>query len=51
MRNFSLDPNIFLGILINLEVWILYFFRSVRPEVAKDEEIFFATIGFFSSYI
>ena len=45
MINFSFGPNIFLGIVVSFGVLILYFLRNVKPEVARDEDIFFATIG------
>ena len=32
-------------------VLVLYFLRNVKPEVARDEDIFFATIGFLYSCI
>lgn len=51
MINVSFSPNIFLGILVTLGVLILYFLRNVKPEVARDEDIFFATIGFLYSCI
>jgi Ycf66 protein N-terminus len=51
MINFSFGPNIFLGILISLGVLILYFLRTVKPEVARDEDIFFATLGLLYSCI
>ena len=51
MINFSFGPNIFLGILVSFGVLILYFLRDVKPEVARDEDIFFATIGLLYSCI
>lgn len=51
MINFSFGPNIFLGIIIGFGVLILYFLRNVKPEVARDEDIFFATIGLLYSCI
>merc|ERR1712078_369661 len=47
----SFGPNIFLGIIVNFAVLILYFLRNVKPEVARDEDIFFATIGLLYSCI
>ena len=44
MINFSFGPNIFLGIIVSFGVLILYFLRNVKPEVARDEDIFFTTI-------
>ena len=41
MINFSFGPNIFLGIIVSFGVLILYFLRNVKPEVARDEDIFF----------
>lgn len=51
MINVSFGPNIFLGILASLGVFVLYFLRNVRPELARDEDIFFATISFLYSCI
>lgn len=51
MINFSFGPNIFLGILVSLGVLLLYFLRNVKPEVARDEDIFFATVGLLYSCI
>jgi hypothetical protein len=51
MINFSFGPNIFLGIIVGFGVLILYFLRNVKPEVARDEDIFFATIGLLYSCI
>ena len=51
MINFNFSPNIFLGILVIIAVLILYFLRNVRPEVSRDEDIFFATISLLYSFI
>ena len=51
MINFSFGPNILLGIIVITGVLILYFLRHVKPEVARDEDIFFATIGLLYSCI
>jgi Ycf66 protein N-terminus len=51
MINFSFGPNIFLGIIVTIGVLLLYFLRLVKPEVARDEDIFFATIGLLYSCI
>ena len=51
MINFSFGPNIFLGIIVGFGVLILYFLRNVKPEVARDEDIFFSTIGLLYSCI
>lgn len=51
MINLNFGPNIFLGILASLGVLILYFLRNIKPEVARDEDIFFATVGLLYSCI
>jgi len=51
MINFSFGPNIFLGIIVIIGVLILYFLRNVKPEVSRDEDIFFATISLLYSSI
>lgn len=51
MINFTFGPNIFLGFFIIFSVLILYFLRNIKPEVARDEDIFFATIGLLYSCI
>ncbi len=44
MINVSFGPNILLGIIVSFGVLILYFLRNIKPEVARDEDIFFTTI-------
>jgi hypothetical protein len=51
MINISFGPNIFLGIMVSLAVFGLYFLRNVKPEIARDEDIFFSTITFLYSCI
>ena len=51
MINFGFGLNIFLGIVVSFGVLILYFVRNVKPEVSRDEDIFFATIGLLYSCI
>jgi hypothetical protein len=41
MINVSFGPNIFLGIIVSVGVLILYSLRNVKPEIARDEDIFF----------
>jgi len=45
MINISLGPNIYLGLLVSVGVLLLYYLRVVKPEIARDEDIFFSTIG------
>jgi hypothetical protein len=51
MINISFSPNIILGIILIIGVTLLYLLRLVKPEVARDEDIFFATIGLLYSCI
>jgi len=51
MINIGFGPNIFLGLILGFGVILLYFLRVVKPEVARDEDIFFATIGLLYSCI
>ena len=51
MINFNLGLNTFLSIIIGIAVLIIYFLRNVKPEVARDEDIFFVTVGLFYSSI
>jgi CDP-diglyceride synthetase len=51
MINVSFGPNILLGIIVCIGVLILYFLRTIKPTIARDEDIFFATIGFLYSCI
>ena len=44
-------PNIILGFILGLGVTLLYLLRIVKPEIARDEDIFFATIGLLYSCI
>ena len=51
MINFNFSLNILLGIIISIAVLIVYFLRNVKPEVTRDEDIFFITIGLLYSCI
>jgi hypothetical protein len=51
MINISLGPNIYLGLLVSVGVLLLYYLRAVKPEIARDEDIFFSTIGLLYSCI
>lgn len=51
MININFSSNIFLGLIVSIGVLFLYFLRNVKPEVARDEDIFFATMGFLYSCI
>ena len=51
MINIGFGPNILLGLILGFGVILLYLLRIVKPEVARDEDIFFATIGLLYSCI
>jgi len=51
MINFNLGPNIFLGCLVGFGGIVLFFLRNVRPEIARDEDIFFSTVSMLYSGI
>lgn len=44
MINIGFGANIFLGFILGIGVFLLYFLRIIKPEIARDEDIFFATI-------
>ena len=45
MINIVFGANFLLGLIIILGVLILYFLRIIRPELSRDEDIFFTTLG------
>lgn len=51
MINIVFEPNILLALLISLIMILLYFLRIVKPQIARDQDIFFATIGLLYSSI
>ena len=51
MINVSFGPNIFLGLILGFGMLLLYFLRFVKPEVARDEDLFFVTLGLLYSCI
>jgi len=46
MINIGFGPNILLGLILGFGVVLLYFLRVVKPEVARDEDIFFCNYWF-----
>ncbi|MCK7490229.1 MAG: Ycf66 family protein [Anaerotruncus sp.] len=40
-----------MGLLVSIGVLLLYYLRVVKPEIARDEDIFFSTIGLLYSCI
>jgi len=51
MINIGFASNILLGFILVVGVMFLYFLRIVKPELARDEDIFFTTIGLLYSCI
>ena len=47
MINFIFGPNVFLSAILGSAVFVLYGLRTVKPEISRDEDIFFVTIGCF----
>ena len=45
MINVSFGPNIFLSGILLFGVVLLYGLRNVKPEVSRDEDLFFVTNG------
>lgn len=51
MVNFGLNPASFLGILLAVAGAGLYFLRSMRPELSRDQDIAFSAIGILCGFI
>lgn len=51
MVNFGLNSASILGIFLAVAGAALYFLRSVRPELARDHDIFFAAVGLLCGFI
>jgi hypothetical protein len=51
MINIGFSPNILLGFILGFAVLLLYYLRIVKPEIARDEDIFFTTINLLYSCI
>lgn len=49
--NFGTNSASILGILLAVAGAALYFMRSVRPELARDHDIFFAAVGLLCGFI
>lgn len=46
MINVSFGPNMFLSGILLFGIVLLYGLRNVKPEVSRDEDLFFVTVGF-----
>ncbi len=51
MVNFGLNPASLLGILLAVAGAGLYFLRSMRPELSRDQDIAFSAIGILCGFI
>ncbi len=51
MVNFGLNSASILGIFLAVAGASLYFLRSIRPEVSRDHDIFFAAVGLLCGFI
>lgn len=51
MINIAFGANFILGLSVVFGVLVLYFLRMVRPELSRDEDIFFTTLGLIYSCI
>lgn len=51
MINIGFGTNLVLGFLFVIGVTLLYLVRIVRPELSRDEDIFFTTLGLIYSCI
>ena len=51
MVNFGLNAASILGIFLAVAGASLYFLRSVRPELSRDHDIFFAAVGLLCGFI
>lgn len=51
MINIIFEPNILLAFLVTILMILLYFLRIIKPQIARDQDIFFATIGLLYSSI
>jgi hypothetical protein len=49
--NFGANPASILGIFLAVAGAALYFLRSVRPELSRDQDIFFAAVGLLCGFI
>jgi hypothetical protein len=51
MVNFGLNSASILGIFLAVAGAGLYFMRSIRPELSRDQDIFFAAVGLLCGFI
>jgi hypothetical protein len=51
MINISYNPNFLLSIIVIISLLLFYSLRIIRPEVSKEEDIFFTSLGLLYSCI
>jgi hypothetical protein len=51
MINISYNPNFLLSIVVIISLLLFYSLRIIRPEVSKEEDIFFTSLGLLYSCI
>jgi hypothetical protein len=51
MVNFGFNSASLLGIFLAVAGAGLYFMRTLRPELSRDHDIFFAAVGLLSGFI
>ena len=51
MINIIFEPNILLAMMIGVVMAFLYFLRIVKPQIARDQDIFFAAVGLLCGFI
>lgn len=51
MINIAYNPNFLLSLIILISMLLFYLLRIVRPEVSKEEDIFFISLGLLYSCI
>jgi hypothetical protein len=51
MINISYNPNFLLSLILIVSLLLFYSLRIIRPEVSKEEDIFFTSLGLLYSCI
>jgi hypothetical protein len=51
MINISYSSNFLLSLVVIIALLLFYFLRIIRPEVSKEEDIFFTSLGLLYSCI
>lgn len=51
MLNFIFSPSVLLGFILGLAVIIFYYLRFIMPDLGREEDIFFSTLGLIYSGI